>query len=289
MASRQTSTSASAELQFGDDLYLQRARLALPRLVRQAHAGTPIFYSDLAEELGMANPRTLNYPLGAIGRALAGLGRKHNTTVPGIQALVVNKRSGLPGEGIGKFVTPLPFSEYAIEQKRRLIDAYLAKIYTYPHWEWVLAQFELEPLPPVPPAVLDEARHYAGGGESERHRQLKLYVAARPELVGLSPAVAPARTEYLLLSADRLDVMFEHGAQRVAVEVKSDLSDRADVLRGLYQCIKYRALLDAEQVAQGLVPNSRAVLVLQGQLTPELRGLKNALGVEVIEQVQPGA
>ncbi|TGE25190.1 hypothetical protein E5K00_08335 [Hymenobacter aquaticus] len=289
MAKRQTSTTASAALQSGEDLYLQRARLALPRLVRQARAGTPIFYSDLAEELGMSNPRTLNYPLGAIGRALAALGRKHNMTVPGIQALVINKRTGLPGEGIGKFVTPLPFSEYAIEQKRRLIDAYLSKIYTYPQWEWVLEQFELHPLPPVPAAILDEARQYIGGGESERHRQLKLYVATRPDLLGLSPAVGPGRTEYLLLSADRLDVLFEHGAQRIAVEVKSDLSDQADVLRGLFQCIKYRALLEAEQVAQGHVPNSRAVLVLQGQLPADLLGLKNALGIEVLEGVAPNA
>ena len=191
MAIRRTSTKASAALQSGQDLYLQRARLALPCLVRQAGAGTPIYYSDLAKELAMPNPRTLNYPLGAIGRALAALGRKHGVAVPGIQALVVNKRTGLPGEGIGNFVTPLPFSQYSIEQKRLLIDGYLAKIYTYPHWEWVLEQFNLKPLAPVPPPALDKARYYAGRGESEQHRQLKLYVAARPGLLGLRPTAAP--------------------------------------------------------------------------------------------------
>jgi len=51
----------------GEKLYQERARAALPLLVRQAQAGAPIFYSDLADELGMPNPRNLNYVLGSIG------------------------------------------------------------------------------------------------------------------------------------------------------------------------------------------------------------------------------
>jgi hypothetical protein len=44
----------------GDKLYQERARRAMPILVRQALASQPIYYSDLAEELGMSNPRNLN-------------------------------------------------------------------------------------------------------------------------------------------------------------------------------------------------------------------------------------
>lgn len=94
--------------------------------------------------------------------------------------------------------------------------------------------------------------------------------------------------EYRLPSADRLDVLFLHGAQRIGVEVKSDISDAGDVLRGLFQCVKYRVLIEAEQVAQGEAPNSRVVLVLQGQLPANLLGLKNALGIEVLEDIIPG-
>ncbi|RZB38250.1 MAG: hypothetical protein SRB2_00596 [Desulfobacteraceae bacterium Eth-SRB2] len=45
----------------GNKLYQIRARKVLPILVRQAEAGTTIYYSTLAEEIGIPNPRNLNY------------------------------------------------------------------------------------------------------------------------------------------------------------------------------------------------------------------------------------
>ena len=60
-------TAQVASAIHGSGLYHQRARKALPLLVRQAEAGEQIFYGDLACELGISNPRVLNYPLGAIG------------------------------------------------------------------------------------------------------------------------------------------------------------------------------------------------------------------------------
>jgi hypothetical protein len=63
-------TGGTSKNMHGDKLYQRRARMALPLLVRQAHAGSKIFYADLAAELGMTNPRTLNYVLGSIGTTL---------------------------------------------------------------------------------------------------------------------------------------------------------------------------------------------------------------------------
>ena len=63
-------TAMAATPLSGDKLYQERARAALPLLVRQAEAATPIFYSSLARELGMPNPRNLNYVLGCIGQTL---------------------------------------------------------------------------------------------------------------------------------------------------------------------------------------------------------------------------
>jgi hypothetical protein len=54
------STAEISEPISGDRLYQERARRALPLLVRQAQAGAPIHYSELAEELGMPNPRNLS-------------------------------------------------------------------------------------------------------------------------------------------------------------------------------------------------------------------------------------
>lgn len=55
------STATISEPILGDKAYKVRARVALPLLVCQVEAGTSVFYSDLAEELGMPNPRNLNY------------------------------------------------------------------------------------------------------------------------------------------------------------------------------------------------------------------------------------
>lgn len=88
----------------GDKLYQERARAALPILARQAKAGSTLFYSDLAQELGMPNPRNLNYVLGSIGQTLEHLSKQWKKKIPPIQALVVNKSTGLPGEGVGWFL-----------------------------------------------------------------------------------------------------------------------------------------------------------------------------------------
>ncbi len=98
------STAIISEPISGTKAYQVRAREALPLLVRQAEAGAPIFYSDLAEELGMPNPRNLNYVLGSIGQSLELLSKVWKVKVPPIQCLVVNKSTGLPGEGIGWFL-----------------------------------------------------------------------------------------------------------------------------------------------------------------------------------------
>ena len=79
----------------GDKQYQERARRALPILVRQAMARRTMFYSELATELGISNPRTLNYPLGAVGNAMLDLAKTWGRPVPPIQALVVNKSTGL--------------------------------------------------------------------------------------------------------------------------------------------------------------------------------------------------
>jgi hypothetical protein len=87
----------------GEKKYQERARRALPILVRQAKAHETMFYGDLAAELGMSNPRTLNWPLGAIGNSMLRLAESWDRRVPPIQALVINKSTGLPGDGISWF------------------------------------------------------------------------------------------------------------------------------------------------------------------------------------------
>ena len=103
--------------------------------------------------------------------------------------------------------------------------------------------------------------------------------------------VSDGDTEYVLPSADRIDVLFQSGEELVAVEVKAHISNDADLYRGVFQCIKYRELLRAEQRVNGVIPQASAILVSQRPLpsavsqaakrllvTAVVVGLHNSLG-----------
>ena len=79
------------------------------------------------------------------------------------------------------------------------------------------------------------------------HKKLKEYICAHPEAIGATNVVF-RKTEHLLPSGDKLDVYFElEDGTRLAVEVKSSISKEADLTRGIFQCVKYKAVIDALQ------------------------------------------
>ncbi len=129
-----------------------------------------------------------------------------------------------------------------------------------------------------------------GGGESEAHRTLKHYVRDNPDLVG-AQAGWDAQVEYALRSADELDVMFRSERIWIGVEVKSRVSDgnAADYERGIYQVVKYRAVLEAQALADSpdARPEIRVVLLLERELPAVYRALAERLGVPVIDRVRP--
>lgn len=129
-----------------------------------------------------------------------------------------------------------------------------------------------------------------GGGESEAHLALKHYVRDHPELVG-ARADWDAWVEYPLRSSDELDVMFMSERVWIGVEVKSRTSDGnlADYERGIYQVVKYRAVLEAQALADfpDAQPEIRVVLLLERELPDEYRALATQLRVMVIEGVVP--
>lgn len=286
---KETQTAQVAEVLDGDKLYQKRARAALPLLVRQAQAGNPIFYSDLAAELGMPNPRNLDYVLGSIGQALEKLSEVWGVKVPPIQCLVVNKNTGLPGEGIGWFLMKKEdFSKLTKRQQRTIIEAELQHVYAFPRWHEVLKAFQLQPAGTNFTQLVKAAVTYGGKGEGEgaRHQRLKEFVAKNPQAIGLSASTPQGAQEFRLPSGDSIDVMFQH-KDWVAVEVKSAISPTPDILRGLFQCVKYRAVIEAVQATELLPQNARALLVLEGALPSELLPIKNTLRIEVIEHVTP--
>lgn len=282
------STATISEPISGDKAYQVRARAALPLLVRQAEAGAPVFYSDLAEELGMPNPRNLNYVLGSIGQSLERLSKTWKSKVPPIQCLVVNKSTGLPGEGVGWFlVKKEDFTTLPLRQKRAIVEAELQHVFSYPRWQEVLKALELEPTTNDFSPFVKKATSSLGGGESEAHKALKNYVAQNPSVIGLTKSTPVGTTEFSLPSGDSLDVSFNGRRIWVAAEVKSSISAEGDIIRGLFQCVKYRAVMEAVLLSESRPQNARALLVLESKLPKSLIPLRNMLGVEVIEDISP--
>jgi hypothetical protein len=287
---RQGSDSASREPDSafgGSKLYVERARKAFPILVRQAKAGEKLYYSDLAGELEMPNPRNLNYVLGHIGREIQKLAKRWRTEIPPIQCLVVNKSTGLPGEGIGWFISRLEdFKKRSPQERRQILEIELVKVFNYRQWDEVLSAFGLEALQPQPAiaTLKSKAARYGGVGETEDHRRLKEYIARTPKILGLS-GCGQGTTEFVFPSADRIDVLFQQGQEWVGVEVKGATSDDGDLVRGLFQCVKYVALLEANLKSDLKKGSIRVVLVSARKLPAPVRELKSILGVEVLDGI----
>lgn len=280
-------TSETATGFFGDKLYQQRARMVLPILVRQAKAAKPIYYSTLAQEVGMPNPRNLNYPLGCIGDALNDLAAEWDDEIPHIQSIVVNQQTDAPGPGFDGFLTEQGYSWNNPRERKALFVEYRAKVSAYPYWDEVLDALKLSPTAtPLTPAI-ENAGRGGGGGEGPDHLALKNYVRENPHLVGLKIGDPVGEVEYCLPSGDSVDVVFVQKRRIHAVEVKPSGSGVLDITRGLFQCVKYRAVIAARAAYEHDDREISACLALGGSFPVELIPLRNSLGVDVYESIVP--
>ncbi len=82
-------------------------------------------------------------------------------------------------------------------------------------------------------------RKYGKGGESQEHKDLKIYIANNPDKIGLRINEVNAVVEHKYLSGDLVDILFEPtiGIDNIVVEIELD-----NVEPGIHQAIKYRAL-----------------------------------------------
>jgi len=236
----------------------------------------------------MANPRNLNDVLGAIARTLRLL-QDSMGVIPPIQFLAVQKKSGVPGAGISAYVSDIPdFKDLSLPQKKRLVEREHTKIWSYPHWREVLAAAGgLEPLlPTFNRESLESAVSYGfGGPESAAHKDLKDLIASSPGLLGFDTKILATVVEYELPSGDCVDVFLETANSWIAVEVKAENAPKQEILRGLFQCVKYRALLQAMAGVCGLEIEAESVLALGGTLPADMLGLQNSLGIMVVQEV----
>ena len=267
----------------GSKNHERQAREAMPILVLHAKAHATLFYGDLARELQMANPRHLNHVLGTIGHSLEELGRRWGQRVPPIEALVCNKATEMPGDGVQGFL-PAGFAKHAVAQRRQILKNVLWEVFNYPRWDAVLGEFRLQPaVGPslLPPPRRPTRRHH--GEESQEHKDLKQYVSTHPQIVGVSARRAPGSVEFEFPSADCVDVLFKAKTRWTGVEVKPADAPDEEIQRGLFQCVKYTALIEAMQSAELRPRDARVVLCLGGRFPSRLSRLRGILGIEVLE------
>ncbi|MGC4074938.1 MAG: hypothetical protein QM760_21050 [Nibricoccus sp.] len=258
---------------------------------------TPITYGELSHRIARrpgGNDDGFGVGMGAIlgvmGHMLEELSGKWGESIPHLQTLAVLKGGelkGLPDTGLDEFWRHYP--SLSLVAKRRKVKAEYNKIADFgSRWEDVLKALALEPVAPAAKVV----RRFGQGGESQEHRDLKEFVRQHPELVGADGKFQTV-SEYALPSLDEIDVLFRSADTCIAVEVKSRISDHwpSDYERGLYQTVKYAALLAAMHAGgdpEGR-PQVNAVLVLETTLPAAERKLAEKLRIRVVENVNPGS
>ncbi len=282
------------------DVYARMALSILVAHVFQQQDGVmpPITYRRLAELLGRRNrhgapwARGLGFVLGRVTELIDGVRSRLTESPPFLTSTVVlssGPNAGLPDKGM-RGVWP-GYETMSRDEKRAKLAAEFQRVLAYgSRWNEVL---RLAGLPAVEPPVSSNGKPVPGGwggGESEAHLALKHYVRDHPDLVG-ARADWDARLEYALRSADELDVMFISDRIWIGVEVKSRVSDGniADYERGIYQVVKYRAVLGAQARIDFLdaQPTIRVVLLLELELPAVYRALAAQLHVTVIEGIVP--
>jgi hypothetical protein len=280
----------------GEDWTHRTARVGLPILVEYARSGRPITYGEWDHEIvirGIGKHVFLpeyGRPAGVIGNACMEYAKHTGSKVPMINLMVVNK-DGVPGKGanyyIEEFVEDCQQRKIDLEhstnkEKKAIIDRAHDEIFGFRRWAEMLAAYGLEPTKGTVnsgdsmPRRQPNPAAWHTGPESEAHKALKRGIAQSPQLVNLSQGQI-GKEEYRLWSGDEVDVYFPKSA--AGVEVKTANAGFDELHRGIFQCVKYKAVLRAQQVYDRTIPNADCVLAVGGKLPKELQDIARLLQV----------
>lgn len=266
----------------------QNVRLILSVLIHWAKSGQKEHtYNDLIKAIGKVRFSGISQALGAVHDVMDALQKETGKEIPTLNTLVKNGTLQLPSNG---FSYVFPNYEKLNEAERRVFVAGMdSKAVDYPHWNWVLDQLGLKEFSPLTEEQLEAIKHPQrgfGGGEGEEHKSLKEYICQHPDCLGYHHVTA-AETEHALPSGDKLDVYLELAdGTHVAIEVKPSTSPEHDLTRGLFQCVKYRAVMDALRTIECADYEIKTLLVTACRLPEAVLALAQELNVDYKEEIE---
>ena len=259
-------------------------RLIIPILIRWAKSGkTDSTYGDLIHALGMVRYSGIGRQLGDVQNVIDALQPMSDVHIPTLNSLVKSRITKLPSDGFD-FVSK-KYSSLDTAGKIVFVEGLDSNAIKFKRWDWVLEQLGLEPARIITEEELQSKTKKMGGhgGEGEEHKSLKRFIYEHPECLGYDDVVYKS-VEFRLPSGDQLDVYFvRENGDRVAVEVKPASSPDEDMMRGIFQCVKYKSVLEAVRTVECESFNVSTILVLGGSLSDQNREIASELGVDFRE------
>lgn len=260
----------------------RNVRLMIPVMVHWAKTGhNEHSYGDLIHAIGKTRFSGIGHALYAVQKVLNALSEQTGREIPTLNSLCKNAKTMLPSEGF-EFVSP-KYNELDYNGKRKFVTGLDTDAINYPFW--VLKELELKEAIPFTEEQLNAIRnpHCGFSGEGEEHKALKEYICQHPDVLDYSDVVL-AKTEYILPSGDRLDIYFELAdGTHVAIEVKPSISPDQDISRGVFQCVKYLAVMDALRTIECKDYEIEVKLVTANELSSQNKTLAEELNVEFID------
>lgn len=262
----------------------KNVRLMIPVMIHWAKTGhNEHTYGDLAHAIGKSKFSGIGHALYFVQQVLDNLSTKSSREIPTLNSLCKNAKTMLPSEGF-EFVSP-QYNDLDENGKRVFVKGLDSNAMNFPHWDWVLKELELKEAVPFTEEQLEAIKNprCIYGGEGEEHKILKEYICQHPESINYKD-VDFAETEHILPSGDRLDVYFElSDGTHVALEVKPSISPDQDIAHGVFQCVKYYAVMDALRNIECKDYEIKVLLVTAGNFSSQNKELAEELDVEYVE------
>lgn len=288
-------------LENGDRWTDEITRFAMPILLWCAKNGKTITYGDLEKEIARRHSIDIQqvktkygHPAGKVGDIIFEVAEEMDEDIPPINAIIIRKDTRLPSKGVDgyikKFLKKNSLNRLSKSNRDEITKEVMKAVLTYPRWQQVAEHLGYKILQEVliyttnddstPINVPAPKPIGGGGGESEAHKKLKNKIANSPKLFLNFGKFGKGEEEYFLRSGDEVDVVFKSSELILAVEVKAGKASESELVRGVYQCVKYRATLRAMQLADGDLPNAQSVLATAIPLKGEVKRLAKRLQIE---------